>query len=343
MPGTSRGSVYPRSRTQRARIATRLWLGVLWLGLPGLAVAQPAAPVRDRYDTWWAGSLLSQPAASLGAGHTTVSAVSFYSDNYGSFDDAWNYTPEASAHVLASVLLAGAGITDRLDLYVNVTSYVKAWSGQSAGQFGDLGVKLAFQILRARNGAWLPDLLVYAKEIFPTGRYDGLTPSRDGTDSGGSGSFATLIGLNVQKLLLLRGRHLLKLTANLAYQFSARVSLSGLNTYGGGEGTSGKIEPGSNYMLLLAAEYALSRRWVVALDLQFTHSGADNFFGDPGRAADGSPATVGGSAKNTIALAPAIELNITRELGITAGLVWTPLAQNGRTAIGPALAVGFGL
>jgi hypothetical protein len=327
------------SPTSRAALVTLM----ISLALPGLALAQAPAPAPDRYDTWWAGSLLAQQASSLGAGHTSVGAMSFYSDNYGTFDDAWNYTRSDDAHVVASILMAGAGITDRLDLWVNVATYFKHWSGNSSSQFGDLGVKLAFQILRGVNGRWLPDVTVYAKEVFPTGRYDRLTPALEGADAGGGGSFATMVGINVQKLLLLKGRHLLKLTANFAFQYSARASVTGRNTYGGGEGTSGVVDPGGNYMLLLGAEYPLSRRWVLALDLQFTHTGADKFFGEPGRGSDGSAATVGGAARNIIALAPAIELNITKELGLTAGLVWTPLAQNGQTAFGPGITLGFGL
>jgi len=134
-----------------------------------------------------------------------------------------------------------------------------------------------------------------------------------------------------------------KKAVNFAYQYSTKVDLHGISTYGGSPTTEGYVEPGSNYLLLLAGEYQLSRRWAVALDVQWSHNGADRFFGVPGRASDGSLASVGGATANTITLAPGVELNVTGELGIILGLVWTPLAQNALTAFGPSLAIGFGI
>ncbi len=304
------------------------------LGLP---------PPPDLYAAWWTGSLLASGGRTQGAGHTYVFGTTTYSDDYGSFDDAWHYASRASSHVVAFGVGALAGITDRLDLGISLASYYKRSGGHDSAQFGDLGVKLAFQVLRSINGSWIPDILVYVKETFPTGRYERLDPTLGGVDAGGAGTYATTVGLNLQKLLLMPNRHLLKLRANFAYQYSTKVDLHGISTYGGSPTTEGYVEPGSNYLLLLAGEYQLSRRWAVALDVQWSHNGADRFFGVPGRASDGSLASVGGATANTIAIAPGIELNVTGELGIILGLVWTPLAQNALTAFGPSIAIGFGI
>jgi len=179
--------------------------------------------------------------------------------------------------------------------------------------------------------------------IAPARSPEQLDPTLGGVDAGGAGTYATTVGLNLQKLLLMPNRHLLKLRLNFAYQYSTKVDLHGISTYGGSPTTEGYVEPGSNYLLLLAGEYQLSRRWAVALDVQWSHNGADRFFGVPGRASDGSLASVGGATANTITLAPGVELNVTGELGIILGLVWTPLAQNALTAFGPSLAIGFGI
>lgn len=218
------------ARSQARRGLTVATLAATVLLSSGAARAEPLGlpPPPDLYAAWWTGSLLASGGRTQGAGHTYVFGTTTYSDDYGSFDDAWHYASRASSHVVAFGIGALAGITDRLDLGVSLASYYKRSGGHDSAQFGDLGVKLAFQVLRSINGSWIPDILVYVKETFPTGRYERLDPTLGGVDAGGAGTYATTVGLNLQKLLLMPNRHLLKLRANFAYQYSTKVDLHGI-------------------------------------------------------------------------------------------------------------------
>lgn len=70
---------------------------------------------------------------------------------------------------------------------------------ESSTGFGDFPLQLGFQVLRNPVDSWLPDVRIWAQETFPTGSYNQLTLTTTGLGGTGGGSYATTLGIGVQK------------------------------------------------------------------------------------------------------------------------------------------------
>ena len=211
------------------------WLSPLLVALAPLCVAAPAAaadaPAKvDPYSAWWTGSLLSSHGHTVPSGHVVVEPYLIYALPL----------KDSPTHTLVPLVVTTAGLTDTMDLQLLFQDIYQIQGGESSNQIGDTSVRLAFQMLEDRHdGGWVPDLMFFARESFPTGRYEQLDPELKGTDASGSGAYATSLGVNVQKVLLPSDLHQLRLRLNLSFQFPSGVAVRGLSSYGGSAETAG--------------------------------------------------------------------------------------------------------
>jgi len=283
-----------------------------WCGDPEFRRSQPAGP-------WFTGTLLSTRGRTLDQGHTVVEPYFFYTRYGGLYNDNWRLQSATVSRTIIQQTYFIYGLTNWMDVEIAPQWLRNSSDGESLSGFGDLPLQLGFQVLRGGSDSWLPDVRIWVQEIFPTGRYNDLPPSTVALGGTGGGSFATMLGIGVQKALRLGGDHVLRYRVNASYGFYTPVTVRGFNAYGGGFGTDGRVDPGSVATLTVAGEYSLTRHLVLALDIGFQTINASHFSGTPGTSVSGEQAMVGKGYGNLLTVAPALEYNFNQHVGFIAG------------------------
>lgn len=242
---------------------------------------------------------------------------------------------------LQALPVLSAGIVEFLDIQAALP-YSYSWDhGQHGEHIGDLGVTFGLQLVRQQENAWLPDIRMIMGEIFPTGRFENLNPNKLGTDQTGLGSYQTYVGLNLQKLVKLRGEHYLRTRLNFVASKFSPINVHGFNVFGGAETTEGKVNLGTSYAVGLAFEYTLTQNWVPVFEVQYGHSPDSSFSGNPGLNTTGSFAMLNGAASDQISLAPALEYNFTPTLGLIAGVWFSVTGPHSSSFVTGAIALNY--
>lgn len=283
--------------------------------------------IYQTYSPFYTGPLLAPSAHTVPKGLFNVQPYLFWQKTYGEYDRKWKQQHIASSVSLQSLSVIQYGLTDFMDVNVLVQGWYKQSGNQHYYSLGDTQVSVGFQMLRQFVYSAWPACVIEVGTTFPTGRYEHLSPMKNGTDSGGGGSYSTSISLNLQKNFNKIFRkvinpldfHPFLFRLSAAYNFPSRVEVEGLNTYGGTHQTKGKITVGNTFVCIFAWEYSLTEHWVFATDWQYTASRSTNFAGTNGGESIGSPASQSWS------VAPAIEYNINSNAGVLAG-VWFSFA-----------------
>lgn len=283
-----------------------------WCGNSEIAPHQSSGP-------WFTGTLLSTRGRTLDQGHLVVQPYLFFTRYGGLYNDNWRLQSATVSRTIIQQTYIIYGVTSRVDVEVAPQWIENSSQGESFSGCGDFPLQLGFQAWRSDSVSWLPDVRIWVQEIFPTGRYTELSPSTTGLEGTGGGSFATTLGIGVQKAIRLGGDHVFRYRVNASYSFYSPVTVREFNTYGGGFGTDGRVEPGSVATLTVAGEYSLTRQWVLALDIGFQTINATHFSGKPGTSVSGGQAIVGRGYGNLLTIAPALEYNFNQHVGLIAG------------------------
>lgn len=273
----------------------------------------------SRGGPWFTGTLLSTRGSTLDQGHAVVEPYFYYTRYGGLYNDNWRLQSAVVSETFIQQTYFIYGLTSRIDVEIAPQWLGTYAQGESSTGFGDFPLQLGFQAFRSRPDSWVPDLRIWVQEIFPTGRYNNLTPSGTGLGGTGGGSYATTIGIGAQKAIGLTGDQVFRYRMNLTYGFYAPVTVNGFNSYGGGFGTEGRVDLGSVATVTVAGEYTLTRHLVLALDIGFQTVNATRFSGTPGVDMNGDPALVGKGYSNLLTIAPALEYNWNQHVGFIAG------------------------
>ncbi len=273
---------------------------------------QPAGP-------WFTGTLLSTRGRTLDQGHVVVEPYFYFTRYGGLYNDNWRLQSATVSRSIIQQTYVIYGVTSWMDVEIAPQWIENSSGSESLSGFGDFPIQLGFQVLRGGSDSWLPDVRVWVQEIFPTGRYNNLSPSTRGLGGTGGGSFATTIGIGVQKAIGLGGDHVLRYRVNATYGLYSPITVQGFNSYGGGFGTDGRVDPGSVTTLTVAGEYSLTRHLILALDIGFQTIDATNFSGTTGVGTSGEPAVVGRGYGNLLTIAPALEYNFNEHVGLITG------------------------
>jgi hypothetical protein len=273
---------------------------------------QPTGP-------WFTGTLLSTRGLTLDQGRVVVEPYFFFTRYGGLYNDNWRLQSATVSHTIIQQTYFIYGVTNRIDVEIAPQWLQNSAGGESISGFGDFPIQLGFQVLKSRADSWLPDVRIWAQEIFPSGQYNDLRPSIRGLGGTGGGSFATTLGIGVQKAIRLGHHQVFRYRVNATYSFFSPVTVSGFNTYGGGFGTEGRVDPGSVTTLTVAGEYSLTQHLVLALDIGFQTINATRFSGTTGVGVSGDPAMVGRGYGNLLTIAPAVEYNFNEHVGVIAG------------------------
>jgi len=259
---------------------------------------------------WFTGPLFTPSARVVPAEHFNIEPYCTWVVNTGAYDNDGKVVSAPRYNQITSQLVCKVGLIDRVDFSLNAQSSYNWLGNLSATGFRDLSVGFDFQLIEDSKDGMPLRLAVY--EIFPTGRYENLKPRLLGVDSIGSGSYATHLGLSTSRLFHFEDNRYLNARCTVLTILYAPASVHGLNSYGGDPTTHGTIHPGFNYAVLLGAEYTLTDNWVLALDIINGWSSKSTFKGD-------TIFPVGLRAGSNFSVAPAIEYNWSKTIGVIVG------------------------
>jgi hypothetical protein len=294
---------------------------------------------QEMFNPWYAGPLLTGSASMMPPGMGNIQPYLFATDNYAVYTskrkvqdvpDLWSVNPQ---------VIVQAGLTSWLDLAFLAQTQTNSRHRTQSTFLGDTSLFAGFKILK--QGLWVPGIKVGLNETFPSGKYKNLKANRNGTDSTGGGSYVTGLSLKFGKLLFWSYKHPMNLRLTMTYNIPSTVQLRGLNSYGGGIGTSGKVRPGNNFNASFGMEYSFTQRWVFATDVVYQVAARTKFTGTPGLNPNGTPALNGSGSNDQLSLAPAIEYNPNPNLGILGGVWFSVYGRNSSDFLSGIISVTY--
>jgi hypothetical protein len=287
------------------------------------------------------GSLLDSPGETLPKGHANIEPYLFWTNKNHAYDSSGNLQPATPRSKLSPTLIASYGLNDFMDIQTTIPYMIKYLKTHTHSGFSDISVQLGIQLFKTTEDNPLPSLRFTVQEVFPSGRAASLDPSDRGVDTLGGGSYATVLGLNFQKVNKVLGDHYLRTRWSFAYSIGYDTKVRGFSAFGGGIGANGTAHPGKQFSSDLGFEYSLTRHWVPTLDILYNYMGTTTFTGYAGLRRSGLPATAGGPSASIWSIAPALEYNFNEKLGVVGG-VWFSLAgRNASKFTSAAFAINY--
>jgi hypothetical protein len=304
-------------------------------------VSPPLAARQSLGDAWWTGPLLAPSANTLPRGHVLLEPYLYDVVMQGFYNSSGTRVSAPHAHGFGSLTYMNYGAANRFTVGLIPTfGYNKVSNGPSSAGVGvgDLTVQAQYRIHLFREGGRIPTTSVAVQETLPTGKYDrlGSRPS----DGFGAGAFTTTLALYTQTFFWLPNGRILRMRFNVAPSFSRSVNVQDVSVYGTGEGFRGQAKPGPSIFVDAAWEYSMTQRWVLALDATYRYQGNTPVSGynvsNPR-----PPFSLNSGTSQAFGLAPAIEYNVTRNLGFLFGTRLFPAGRDTAVSITPAVAINY--
>jgi Putative MetA-pathway of phenol degradation len=322
---------------------------VLLLATAAVASAQSSNPTGDPIresldDAWWTGPMLAPSASTLPRGHFLVEPYFYDVIVQGQFDrDGLRQSaPHVNSYGSLTYLLYG--VADRFTVGMIPVVGENRGSAQSASSgigFGDATVQAQYRLTQFHPGSWIPTISVALQESLPTGKYNRLAHPGDGL---GSGIYTTTLGFYSQTYFWMPNGRILRMRFNVVPSFSGSAKLDGVSVYGTGAAFRGHARPGRSIFVDAAWEYSLTRNWVLALDATYRYAGNTVVRGydtTRGNVRNAALIEMNSGSSDAVGLAPAIEYNMTRNLGVLLGVRVIPIGRNTSATVTPAIAVNF--
>ena len=311
--------------------------GCLWQ--PGVAIARsvpatpPVAVNQSMDEAWWTGPMLANSAETLPPGHILIEPYVYdvtapRTDGFGS-----------RAYMLY-------GLADRLTVgLIPIVGYNRVSMGPNSSGvgIGDLTLQAQFRLTEFHEGSWLPTIAIQLQEALPTGKYDRL--GNQPADGLGSGVYATTLGINSQTYFWLPNGRILRMRFNVSQSFPGKTGITGVSVYGTGSGFYGTAKPGSAFLADAAWEYSLSQRWVLALDVTYSHARNTRVLGSDSMDGTGLPRMIevrrNSGTSSGFGFAPAVEYSWTPNLGVLFGVRVITGGHNNVGTLTPAFAINY--
>src|SRR5215831_12327154 len=278
-----------------------------------LIVSGAAAAQQSREDAWWTGPMLAANAATLPHGHALIQPYLFDVITTGHFDTSGNKHAGPREHDIGSLTYMLYGFTDHITAGLIPRFFFDEPAGatnSSGVRFGDLTLQFAYGLTHFRDGGHTPDISIVLQQTLPTGSYDRLTRVSNGV---GAGAYTTSLSLYLQDYFWMPNGRILRGRLDLTYGVSSSVSVQDQSVYGTVSGFSGRAWPGDAFTADAAAEYSLTRHWVLALDVVYQHNDSTRVMGTVASAS--TPMMAGAEFEQhsgssySLGFAPAIEYN----------------------------------
>jgi hypothetical protein len=316
----------------------------LAVGTAALAQEAPADPTRQALsDAWWTGPLLAASASTLPKGHVLIEPYVFDVIARGHFDEQGNRHSVSREHTVGSLTYMLYGVTDRITAGLIPQFAFRHGTGASSSSIGvgDLQLQAQYRLTQFHEGQRVPTLSLVLAETLPTGKYDRLGDRPN--DGLGGGAHSTTLSLYSQYYFWMPNGRILRTRLDLSRSFSDSARLEDVSVYGTSAGFRGRAEPGDSLVADLAFEYSATQNWVLALDLVYSRSDSTRIDGAYPAAGGSPPLSLhaeSGSSRS-IFLAPAIEYNLSGNVGFIAGVRVVPWGRNSTATVTPVAAINL--
>jgi hypothetical protein len=326
------------------QFTTRGLLLALALTASAAAAADEAAADvtrQSRDDAWWTGPLLAPNASTFPAGHALIESYVFDVNSNGQFDTSGHHAPASGGHELGSLTYLIYGLTDRVSVGLLPRFFFDEPAGaanSSSPGVGDLGAQVQVGLTSFHEGSLVPATALVLGETFPTGRYDSLVNPADGF---GAGVYTTSFSWYSQDYLWLPNGRILRVRLDLTYAISTSASLRDQSVYATPDGFRGRAWPGDSFTADAAAEYSLTRNWVLASDLVWVHNASTRLAGSEPAAGGSAFVDTQSGSSEYLAVAPAVEYNFSSRVGIIFGARIFVAGRNTGSSVTTAAAINM--
>jgi hypothetical protein len=321
----------------------------IWLACALLLAAAVTRADEAREDAWWTGPMLAPSAATLPQGHVLLEPYLFDIISNGHFDTAGDRHSGPYEHDLGSLTYVLYGLTDRVTagLIPRFLYNEPAGALNSSGiGIGDLTLQAGYGLTQYQDGHRTPAISLVLQETLPTGRYDRLGRPSDGF---GAGAYSTALALYSQDYFWMPNGRILRARLDLTYDLSSSASVHDLSVYGTSRGFAGRAWPGNGFTADAAAEYSLTRSWVLALDVLYQGNASTAVRGSVPGGVPVVPGTPPGFASFqsasgsswSLAFAPAVEYNFSSRVGALLGVRIIEIGRNATASVTPAVALNM--
>ncbi len=266
---------------------------------------------------YFTGSLFS--SSSLTTSKKAILVEPYFSSN-------WN----RSIHLFEQAFqpYIWVGLHDRFDLmFAPVFSY-RRQNEYSNLNLEDFSAELGFQLIEPKS---LEDMSckVSMGQTFPTGKFQKFNSIKSKVQQRGSGAWGSYILISLGKLFLAENYLGTKVCSNLILQHCSKVSLEGINSYGGSVGFKGKVKPGLIGKINLSLESTITKNFSYAFDLNFQ-------FNRPYKVIykNGNGALIPQVHSYELLIAPALEYNPSSDKGFILGILAPVLKKNYDSSFG---------
>jgi hypothetical protein len=294
-------------------------------------------------EAWWTGPMLAANAATLPQGHVLIEPYLYDLISNAHFDSNGDRHSGPYEHEVGSQGYALYGVTDWITAGMIPRFSYNEPAGEpnsSSVEVGDVTLQAGYGLTRYEPGHLTPTISLVVQETVPTGRYDQLRRAADGE---GAGAWTTALAFYSQDYLWMPNGRILRVRFDVTYAVSSSVGLRDQSVYGTPLGFRGHAWPGVGLTADAAAEYSLTRNWVLALDVVYQRNANTRVSGILA-ATDGTAATsfVSDTGPSySIAFAPAIEYNWSSRIGALLGLRIIQLGSNTTASLTPAVALNM--
>lgn len=291
---------------------------------------------------WLTGPLLAPSGHVVPLGHINIEPYFFANVNRGKYNRHWASHKEPNFYNMNTEVPLQFGIMPRWEYTITPAFSWNHTHGASDWVLNDIPFTFGFQALydKPQEGMWFPGIKLVLKGNFPVGRYQKLDPDKKGTDAGGSGNWGPGAGLTFSRLFHYTGVHFLSTRLVLQYTVPNAVHVKGLNAYGGGHHTRGKVFPGPVFYADMGLEYTLTQKWALALDIVYLHQNHTRFTGRKG-STGGVPNSIGSPSSEQFSLAPAFEYNWNANCGLIAGIWFSVAGRNTAEYVNGVVAINI--
>jgi len=313
------------------------------LSLVCLAAAQsaPSPALRESFDdAWWTGPLLAPNASTLPQGHLLIEPYVYDVITEGFYNSRGTRVSTPHENSYGSLTYMNYGLFNKFTVGLLPTfGYDEPSNGPSSPGvgIGDLTVQAQYRLNLFHEGRWAPTTSVNVQETFPTGEYDRLDRPSSGL---GAGAYTTTLGLYTQTFFWMPNGRILRTRFNVTQAFSKSVNVEDSSVYGTSQGFRGHTSPGAALFVDLAAEYSVTRHWVLAGDAVFRHQYSTAVSGynisDPAQSI-----LLNSGVSQYFGLAPAIEYNFNSKVGVIVGTRIFPAGKNTTDSFTPVIAVNI--
>jgi hypothetical protein len=310
---------------------------VLASGLARQALAQEVPGDAAVQNQWFTGTLEAPSPALPVPGLLEVEPYAIFTRNTGAYDTNGDYHSARGINVFTLVGDLKYGLTDRVSVQaVPSLSHVANTLSHYTG-VGDLPIELEYRFNDENNMTGLPSVTAAVGLNLPIGKYDGLHTPLSGF---GSGAYTVKEQLLAQSLFDTAGGHPMRFRFyGAAYEPLGNTSVNDVSIYGTSQGFHGRVRPGFSAVLGIGGGYAFDQRWVFAMDLVFNYA---HGFSLGGTDALSGPVDSHGGRSTSTALAPALEYNLSGNVGIIAGIEFTANGHNSSSYFAPQIALSAG-